>query len=463
MKRLACMAALCGALCLALNAQVKLPPYTREVLTNGTVVYFVQRTALPLVSFRVLVKGGPESEPVGMAGLSAVTAELLRRGARGSTATQFAEELDGLGGSFLVNEDEQSTAITAEYLKKDFDAGLKMVADAVLHPSFPPEEVRKTLARRGDQLKAGKDNPNMAIASYFGSFFFGGGHPYGRVADEASIDRIRRDDIIAYHDRMYVGRNLIVIVAGDFEQTTAKARVADTFGAAPAGVAYTWAPDQQPRVNGGPRVLLIDKPDATQTYFMIGQPGVRRSTPDRIPLTLVNLLFGGRFTSMLNEALRVHSGLTYGASCRVEMARLTGGISISTYTKTETTERAIDMALDVLKQLPEHGLTADQLASAKMSLKGMYPPEHLQTADQIATTLGEMEIFELGRDEVDQFFQRVDAVTLEQANNVASRYYRSANLTFVLLGNAAKIRGVAAKYSASVVERSVKQAGWAPM
>lgn len=96
MRRLAWMVAASAALGLALNAQVKLPPYTREVLPNGTVVYLVQRTALPLVSFRVLVKGGEESDPAGMAGLSAATAELLRRGTAGRTANQFAEALDGL-------------------------------------------------------------------------------------------------------------------------------------------------------------------------------------------------------------------------------------------------------------------------------------------------------------------------------------------------------------------------------
>lgn len=461
MRRLAGVVAASAALGLALNAQVKLPPYTREVLPNGTVVYLVQRTALPLVSFRVLVKGGEESDPAGMAGLSAATAELLRRGTAGRTANQFAEALDGLGGTFFANGDEQSTAITAEFLKKDFDDGLKLVADAVLRPAFPPDEVRKALARRGDAVKSAKDNPGAAINSYYRSFFFGNSHPYGRVSDEASIDRIRRDDISAYHDRMYVGRNLIVVVAGDFEPSAARSRVAEAFGAAPAGAAYSWTAGQEPPVNSTPRVLLIDKPDATQTYFVIGQPGVRRSTPDRVPLMLVNLLFGGRFTSMLNEALRIQTGLTYGASCRVEMARLTGGIAISTYTKTETTGKAIDMALDVLKQLPEHGITADQLASAKATLKGSYPPQHLQTADQIAAALGEMEIFGLGRDEVDEFFQRVDAVTLDQANAVARKYYRADNLTFVILGNAEKIRSVAAKYGTKVVERSVKQAGWA--
>jgi zinc protease len=255
----------------------------------------------------------------------------------------------------------------------------------------------------------------------------------------------------------------VVIVAGDFDPAAAKAKVAETFGAAPAGAAYAWAEDKPPAPAAAARVLLVDKPDATQTYFVIAQPGARRSTPDRVPLGLVNTLFGGRFTSMVNEALRINSGLTYGANSRVELDRMTGGLYISSYTRTESTAQAIDMALDVLKQLRDKGISAEQLASAKAYTKGTYPPRQVQTSDQIATVLGEMELFGLGRDEVDQFFARVDGVTLQQANDVVKRYYRTEGLTFVLLGNAAKIRDLAAKYGPKVTEKSVRQAGWAGM
>lgn len=460
MTRLALIAAQSAILSTLLSAQVKLPPYTRDVLPNGAVVYMVQRPALPLVSFRVLVKGGEEAVPANLAGLSSITGALLRRGAGGLNASQFALSLDSLGGTLSISETEEATALNAEFLKKDFDAGLKLVSDAVLHPDFAPEEVRKLLAQRADGLKTSKDNPGAAIASYYRSFFFGAAHPYGHPADEASLDRIRRDDVLAYHQRMYVGANLIVIVAGDFDPAAAKTKIAAAFGSAPAGSAYAWKPDPLPPTATAPRVLLIDKPDATQTYFMIAQPGVNRTAADRVPLNLVNVLFGGRFTSMLNEALRVHSGLSYGASCRVETSRLTGGIAISTYTKTDTTEKAIDLSLDVLKQLAATGITAEQLASAKATVIGTYPAQHLQTADQIATALGDMEIYGLTRDEVDQFVQRVNAVTLDQANAVARKYYRSTNLTFVILGNAAKIRPVAAKYAPTMLERTTKQPGW---
>ena len=456
MKRFLLAMALCGSL----GAQVKLPAYTREVLSNGTVVYCMQRSGIPLVRFLVLVKGGNESDPADRSGLASVTAELLRRGTAQHTAAQFSEDVDSLGGTFNAGADEQSTTVSAEFLSKDFNRGLAMVAEAVLHPTFPEEEVRKTVARRVDGLKATKDSPGAAIRPYYQTFFFGSAHPYGRVPDEASYDRIRRAEVVEDHQRLFVGRNLIVIVAGDFDPAAAKARVAQTFGAVPAGDAFAFMSNAAVPRPAAPRVLLVDKPDATQTYFTIAQPGVRRSPPDRVPLILVNTLFGGRFTSMINDALRVSSGLTYGASSTVQMGRLDGAITINTYTKTDTTAQAIDMALDVLKGLGAKGISAEQLASAKAYVKGEYPTRTVQTADQVASVLGEMELYGLGRDEVDQYFQRVDAVTLEQANAVARKYYRTDNLTFVLLGNADKIREVAKKYG-DVVEKQAKAPGWA--
>ena len=115
---------------------------------------------------------------------------------------------------------------------------------------------------------------------------------------------------------------------------------------------------------------------------------VSKKNRDRATLEIVNTLFGGRFTSMLNDALRVNSGLTYGASAQLQVDRLQGAIFINTYTKTETTTQAIDMALDVLKRLNEKGITAEQLASAKAYVKGLYPTRHLETIDQLAAEIG---------------------------------------------------------------------------
>ncbi len=446
------------ALTLPVRPDVRLPKYTREQLSNGTVVYLVPRPGVPLVGFRVVVKGGFESEPEGKAGVGQLTAQLLRRGTAARTADQFSSELDSLGGTFNASENESQTTIHSEFLKKDFNSGLALTADAVLHPTFPEAEFQKTLARSIDAIRSAKDNPQFAIGLYFRAFFYGAAHPYGRVADDLTIGRLARTDVVAYQSRQYTGKNLIVVVSGDFDPALAAPAVAKAFGSAAAGNEYRWSIDVP--VPSGRRLLLIDKPDATQTYFEIGQPGIRHTDPDRTALLLINTLFGGRFTSMLNDELRVNTGLTYGARSIFDQNHAAGGVIISTYTRTESTEKAMDLALEVLDRLVSKGITAEQLASAKAYVKGTYPPQHLETSDQTAAMIGDIELFGLNRGEVDDLFSRIDAVSLEQANAVARKRYGSKDLTFVVLGNAAKIRDTIKKYAPGIRELSVKTPGF---
>ena len=453
-------------------ADIRLPAFTHTVLPNGATLDLMPKPGVPLVGFRILINGGAEAEPPNLAGLSSITAQLLRKGTSKRTADQFSDELDFLGGTFQSPEATQSPAsvITAEFLKKDFDRGLDLVSDAVLHPTFPEAEASKLLSQRIDAAKSAKDNPQSAIGLYFASFFFGPDHPYGRVADEASLSRIHRDDIVAFHKRNYSGKNLIIIVTGDFDPAAAAAKVREAFGSVPSGDAFTAAPppggrEIKTRISSGtqhpaPRMLLVDKPDATQTYFYIAQPGIDRTNPDRVKLMLVNLVFGGRFTSLLNEALRVKSGLSYGATSIVQQPRVPGATIIASYTKTETTEKAIDMALDVLKQLADKGLTADQLSSSKAYMKGTFPPQRLETTDQLAAVLGDLDIYHLGKGDIDDLFSRIDAVTLDDANATARKYYQSDNLTFVLIGNAAKIRDSVKKYAPGMTEISISKPGF---
>jgi predicted Zn-dependent peptidase len=273
-----------------------------------------------------------------------------------------------------------------------------------------------------------KDNPQLSIGSYFRAAFFGRDHPYGHPADETSYSRIDRETIAAYHRKFYCGSNMLILVTGDFDPNSAKAKLSQVFGAAPAGAAYAWR-TTPPLARKG-QMLLIDKPDATQTYFEIAQPGIDNRSPDRTTLEIINTLFGGRFTSMLNDELRVNSGLTYGANSQLQQDRLPGAIVIGTYTKNDTTAQAIDMALDVLKRLNEKGITA------------------------------QIELYGLGRDEVDGYFGRIDAITLDQANATIKKYYQTGNLTFVVLGAADKIREQMKKYDPHPAEVSIKTTGW---
>lgn len=445
MKRIS-LALLCAA---CACAEVRLPAYTRYTLPNGLQVVLSQRREIPMVTVRVVVRGGAEADPGELFGLTAITAELLRRGSATLDAGQFAAKVDALGAELTIAAGRQSVTVGMDFLSKDQAAALGLLSEAVLRPAFGQSEVEKAIAERIGAVNAAKDEPQELVRLYFRPFFFGLKHPYGHPdgGDDISLAALTRPAIVGQFQKLFCGRNSILVAVGDFDPAQMRAHIQKFFGSMPPGERLSWPEPRTGPPAKSPRLLLIDKPDATQTYFLIGQPGIHRLHPDRTVLWLVNTLFGGRFTSMLNEELRVNSGLTYGAASRVQLDRLPGAITISSFTKTGTTVQAIDLALDVLNRLRNRGLTADQLKSVKAYVKGTYPTEALETNDQVANLLGDLELYGLGRGEIDDLFSRVDSVTLEQANAAARKYFQTSNLQFCLAGNAAAIRDAVRKYA----------------
>lgn len=444
------------------SGQVKLPPYTQKSLPNGVVIQLLEKSDVPMITLTVAVRGGAETDPPGKAGLASVTAECLRRGTTLRTAAEFSAQLDALGAGFTAGVDEQSTLLVAEFLAKDLDRALALVADVVRDPVFPEAELNKVIEQRVDAIRAVKDNPSAMIGRYFREFFYPKAHPYSRqiTGDEITLPSLTRDDLARYHRRFYTGRNLVVTAVGTFDAGPMADKLAAAFGDVAAGERYEWIAAVPDLAAPSPRLLLVDKPDSTQTFFAIGLPGIYRRHPDRVAMILINTLFGGRFSSMLNDELRVNSGLTYGAFSDLALERLPGAISISSYTETDTTTAAIDLTLGILRRLNEHGVTADQLASAKAYVKGRFPTANLETSTQLAAILSAMAIFELDRDEIDNYFARIDAVTLEQANAAARKHYRSEGLRFVLVGDAAKIREAAAAYARDITVIPVDKPGF---
>lgn len=438
---------------------LKLPPAKRLTLANGLTVILTEQHEIPLVSFSLLVRGGSVADPAGREGVASITAALLRKGTAKRSAERLAEELDFIGATFNAGATIDYTAITAEFLKKDQSAGLDLLTDTVLNSSFPAAEVEKQLRQNIDQIKAARDRAQGVIGNYFNGYLYGT-HPYGRAVsgDERSLAGITRDDLIAYYRTWYTPANSILAVAGDFTTAEMERTLVEKFGAW-SGKAATLKSLPEPEAAKGRRLLLVDKPDSTQTFYQIGNLGLARSNPDRVYVNVINTLFGGRFTSMLNDALRVSSGLTYGANSFFSERRLRGSFAISTYTRNETTEKAIDLTLEVLKRLHEKGVTESELTSAKNYIKGQFPPR-IETTDQIATQMAQLAFYGLDEREVNDYYARIDSMSLADARRVIRDHFPLDNLVFVLIGKRSEIEGVARKYAQVIDHKAINQPGF---
>jgi predicted Zn-dependent peptidase len=394
-------------------------------------------------------------------GLASITAGLLRKGTQRRTAQKFSEDLDFIGASFEADSGVDFTTISGEFLAKDAEKGLDLVADAMLHPAFPQAEFDKLVAQDIDGVKASKDDAQSVVISYYYGYLFGK-HPYARPegGDELSLGRIKRDDVAKFYEANYTPGNTILAVAGDFDAAKMKAALEQTFGgwsakaaASPAVMAAVPAK--------GKRLLLVDKPDSTQTFFVIGNTGIAANDPDRVAIRVVNTVFGGAFTSELNEALRVESGLTYGAQSFFDSKKQPGAFAIFSYTKNETTVQAIDLALQVLAKLHKDGLTEKQLASAKAYMKGQFPPT-IETSAQLARRIASNEFYGLGDDEVNQLEERIDAVTPAVARQVIEKHFPADNLVFLLIGKASEIGPQVKKYASQQDARKITEPGFWP-
>src|ERR1043165_8627284 len=160
--------------------QLKLPPYSRVILSNGVTALLMEQHEVPIVSFSVLISAGSVEDPPGREGLASLTAELLRRGTKSRSAEQIASELDFLGGLMDFDAGLDFSAGEAEFLAKDSAAGLALVADVLFQPAFPKEEVEKRIQQRIDEIKSLKDEPQSVLTNYFHAFLFDN-HPYGQM------------------------------------------------------------------------------------------------------------------------------------------------------------------------------------------------------------------------------------------------------------------------------------------
>jgi len=444
---------------LAQEGTLKLPPYKKVKLANGMTLMLMEGREVPIISFSYIVKTGSIADPTGKEGLASMTAELLRKGTKTRSADQISTELDFVGGLLGASADYDYSAGVAEFVTKDVTKGIELLSDVLLNPTFPVDEVTKLQRQRIDGIKAAKDEAQGVIGTYFGAYLYGK-HPYGRPAkgDETSLAAITRDDVAKFYQTYYSPSNTILAAVGDFNSAEMERMLTAKFGAWPAKDVPMMKLPEAPAFTGK-KLLLIDKPDSTQTFYHIGNVGIPRTNADRVFIEVVNTLFGGRFTSMLNSELRIKTGLTYGARSAFDQRKLAGPFLISTYTRNETTEKAIDMTLDVLKRLHEKGITEEELKSAKTYLKGQFPPR-IETSDQLATLIAQLEFYGLDERDINTYYGKIDSMTLADTQRIIKQYFPADNLVFVLIGKRSEIQQIAKKYAIGVDNKSINQPGF---
>lgn len=426
---------------------VKVPPFERVQLGNGAVVLLMERHDVPLIAFSAALRGGAITDPDGSSGLASLLAGLLQKGAGARDAVQFAETVASVGGQIETSASTESIGVSGSFLARDQQLMVELLADILERPRLELTQFDTLRARQIEFIRAAKESDLAALTPIYGEASLFAGHPYGRPVDggEASLAALKHADLQRYYQEQVGADRLILAVVGDFKASQLKQRISRAFsGWRKASAPLPVLQKAQPVTSR--RVLLVDAPESVQSYFWAGNIAVAKSDPRRAALDVTNTLFGGRFTSMLNSELRIRTGLSYGASSHFDKLQQPGHWALSSFTQTDTTIHALDLALATLDKLHESGLEPAMLESGKSYVQGQYPLA-LETSGQWASQLATLEFYGLDRRYIDDYSAALSGVTGADARTVISEVFpSSASLAIVVVGNASAIRDSLRKY-----------------
>ena len=416
------------------------PKAASKTLTNGLRVFVVTDHREPAVAARlVLLSAGSIKDPSSMPGVAQMTAALLTQGTEKRSAREIAETIDFLGGTLQATADRDGTTITLDVVKKDLGTGMDLMSDAVLHPAFAPDELDRQRQQVLSSLQVQYADPNYLATLVFARVLYGNS-AYGlpEAGTPRSVQEFRRDDFVKFHDANYAPNGALLAFAGDITPDEAFAITEKYFGLWQKTSVAADIPAAG-SLTTGQHIWLLDKPDAVQTQIRLGKFSIRRSDPDYLPLEVTNHIFGGSYNSRLNTEVRIKKGLTYDASSSLNAHRYAGSLSVNTFTRTETTVEALKLVMNLLGGMANGEITQQELNFARDYLAGVYPIS-CETAEQVADRVLIAAAFELPADYNQTYPAKVRAMSLDQVQTTARKYFTVKDLDIVLAGNVGAFR-----------------------
>lgn len=342
-------------------------------LGNGLEVQFWRRSELPLVAVRLLLRGGSAADGAARAGLASLTAEMLDEGTGELDALAFSDAMEALGASFNASADYEGCGISLFVLKRNFQKALSLYAEAVQRPSFLPKEWDRVKTLHLQKLRQAQDDPRSVAQLVAARAYFGDDHPYGRPAEGLieTVTMLTVDDLKRFHAALFRPERAVLLVAGDLTRDELMSSLEETFGRwrASEHVPPVTPPVFPPVGRDGLRTYLVHRPGAVQTVVQLILPAPPFRDPARVKLRLLNTIFGGSFTSRLNQNLREQHGYTYGARSSFAMDPSVGYCVVGTSVQTEVTGAALGECLKEFERIRGGDVTPDEAAKARATVR----------------------------------------------------------------------------------------------
>jgi zinc protease len=405
-------------------------------LPNGLRILVVENHKQPIVSLSLSFGAGNFHDPAGKEGLAEMVAGLLTKGAGQRTAEQIAEAIEGAGGSLSAGAGTDFLSVNASVLTQSLPLAFSLLADVVMRPTFPANEVDLLRTQTLSGLQVALTQPATIAANAFRKAVYGE-HPYARSATPASVGAVSREDITAFHRSRLRPSGTLLVLAGDVTLAQARRLAMQSFQgwlgtptAAPAA--------RPPAERTTTELVLVHRPGSVQSNILVGNLTWAPADARHYAATVANKVLGGGTDSRLFLILREQKSWTYGAYSGLTRRRGIGFFSASAEVRTEVTDSALIELLSQIRRIGNEPIPQAEFEAAKGALVGSYPLS-IETADEVASAVANARLYGLAPDYVQTYRVRLGEVTPAAAQGAARAAIRPDGAVIVVVGDAQKL------------------------
>ena len=419
--------------------KIKLPRPAEADLANGVHLMVLEDHRVPSVSFQIIMMGaGGYYDPADLPGLADTTASLMDEGTTANTSEQIAQALDTLAAtvSITASEGSQIATMSGSALSDQMDEVLVLAADILLHPKFDEQELARYKARTRAGLDDQRGDPDFLASERYSKAIYGN-HPASSTGvTKASLEKITRDALAAFHKANYVPDHAIIAVSGDITLADARAKFETALKDWPkSGKPRPTVTDPPP--TGPTRLYSVNRPSSVQTNYLLGEQAINRVSPDYEALQVMNTVLGGQ-NGRLFRVLREEKGYTYGASSGLRALRYRGDWRAGMDVRTEVTEASLRDLLAELAKMREQPVPAAELQDAQRSMTASFALS-LENPSEVLNLYVVRQMYAFPADYWDRYADRILAVTPAQVQAAARKYLDPTKLQIVAVGDNSKI------------------------
>ncbi len=411
-------------------------PFETE-LKNGLKIVIIEDKSLPLVNYRLAFQQGDINDPADSIGINSAVADLLNEGTKTRTSKQIAEEIERLGASISTSSSSDNTVISASTLSLYSSDVLKLIADMVLNPVFPENEVNLYKSNAIDNLKFERSDAGFLADEQINKIIYGD-HPYSITSPTAeNIKSLNRVKLIEYQKNNFTPNRVILIAVGNVDRKEFLKNVEDLFGkweSKPISkVKFATPPERKEKT-----ITIVDRPGSVQSNIVLSNLAIDYSSPDYFPVLVMNQVLGGGASARLFLNLREDKSYTYGAYSRFNTKRLAGDFEATSEVRTPVTGDALKEFFYELDRIRKDDVDNSELQDAKNYLTGTFPIR-AETQGGLTNLILTQQLYGLPVDYLQTYRDRINAVTPADVKRVANKYLQPEKVAMVIVGDADEI------------------------